>query len=479
MATSKKRKKKAPELQMKDENGWKSTTPAQKKKIMAFAEEYKSFLSTAKTERACNDLGIELAQEKGFVNLQDVIADGGTLKKGDKVYSSVGGKTLILACIGRQSPANGLRIIGGHTDSPRIDLKPRPLYESSGIAYFDTHYYGGIKKYQWITLPLALHGVIIKRDGTSVDVCVGEDPDDPVFNITDLLPHLGKDQASKKLSQAFTGENLDVVVASIPIAGKSPGDNAVKCNVLKLLFDQCGVVEEDLTSAELELVPAGPARDMGLDRSMILGYGHDDRACSYAAIRALLDQRGVPEYTSVCILCDKEEIGSTGSTGMESYVFENTMAEILNLACEDYSGLMLRRALRDSCMISADVNAVHDPVYPEVSSPHDNMAKLNHGVVVSKYTGSGGKSRTNDASAEYVAKIRQIFDAAKVKWQMGELGKVDQGGGGTIAHILARYEMDVIDCGVGLMSMHAPHEVASKLDIFMAYKAYAAFYRSK
>ncbi len=476
MPAKKKKKSKAPDLELKCENGWKTVSAAERKKILGFAEEYKEFLSTAKTERACHDLGISLARDKGYQDLAPQIKSGKQLKAGDKVYLSVGGKTLILARIGKKPITDGLQIIGGHTDSPRIDLKPRPLYENDGICLLDTHYYGGIKKYQWVALPLALHGVIVKNDGTVVPVSVGEDPADPVFTITDLLPHLGKDQAGKKLSDAFPGDNLDVLFGSMPLKGED--SNAVKKNLLKLLNDNYGVDEADLASAELELVPAGPARDLGLDQSMILAYGQDDRVCSYAGIRALLDQKGTPPHTSICIMCDKEEIGSTGSTGMESYVFENAIAEIVNLCSKDYSDLLLRRTLQASSMISADVNALHDPMFPEVSSPHGNMAKMNHGVVVSKYTGSRGKSRTNDASAEYVARIRKIFDDAKVLWQMGELGKVDQGGGGTIAYMLARYEMDVIDCGVGLLSMHAPFEVAGKLDIYMAYKAYAAFYQA-
>ncbi len=471
MAKAKDKELKA--LKINDDNGWKRISSTDKKKLKAYCSDYIDFLSRAKTERKCHDIGIDMAKDKGYKD----IADCKKLKAGDKVYVSAAGKTLLLIHVGKRPLEEGLRIVGGHTDSPRIDLKPRPLYEDGGMAMFDTHYYGGIKSYQWVAIPLALHGVVVKKDGSKIDISVGEGADDPVFTITDLLPHLGKDQKNKKMHEAITGEGLNVIIGSMPADTKD--SDAIKLNILKLLHDERGIDENDLMSAELELVPAGPARELGLDRSMILGYGHDDRVCAYAGMRALLDQSKTPEHTAVCVLCDKEEIGSVGSTGMESQIFENAIAELINLCEDSYSDLILRRCLKNSAMISADVNALHDPNYADVSSPNHNMARLNQGAVLTKYTGSRGKSGTNDASAEYVAQIRNVLDRANVIWQTGELGKVDQGGGGTIAYMLARYEMDVIDMGVGVLSMHAPFEVAGKLDIYMAYKGFAAFYKSK
>ncbi|MCH2175144.1 MAG: aminopeptidase [Lentisphaeria bacterium] len=454
-------------------NGWKTVQPKEQKTILNFASEYKDFLSVAKTERICHDLGIELAEARGYKNFDSL--NNQRLTAGDKVYFSIHGKTLILAHIGEGPMTEGLQIIGGHTDSPRIDLKPRPLYEDSEMVMFDTHYYGGIKKYQWVTLPLALYGTVIKGNGDKINIAIGDGEDDPVFTITDLLPHLGQQQATKKLSEAFSGEALNVLAGSYCDTTK---DATVKSTFLKLLKKEYGITEEDLISAELELVPAGLVRDLGLDRSMLLGYGHDDRVSVYTSIRGLLDLNKTPKRTAICILCDKEEIGSTGSSGMESYVFENAIAELLNACTQTYSELDLKRCLKRSKMLSADVNVLHDPNYPEVSSPNNNMAKLNHGVVLTKYTGSRGKVMTNDASAEYVGEVRKIFNDNKVYWQPGELGKVDQGGGGTIAYMLARYQMDVIDCGIGVLSMHAPHEVAGKFDIYQAYKAYKAFYQA-
>ncbi|OPZ24072.1 MAG: putative M18 family aminopeptidase 1 [Lentisphaerae bacterium ADurb.BinA184] len=376
--------------------------------------------------------------------------------------------------VGRRPLADGLHIVGGHIDAPRLDAKPVPLYEDGEMAWLDMHYYGGIKKYQWVTLPLALHGVVVKPDGTTVRVVVGEDDSDPVLVITDLLPHLGKDQAKKTLDEGIAGEGLNVLVGSLPAAGKDSKE-AVKTNLLRLLKDTYGITEQDFVSADLEVVPAGRARELGLDRSLLLGYGHDDRICAYAALRALLDLKRTPEYTSVVVLCDKEEIGSVGATGMESAFFENSVAELLARCGEEHPELVLRRCLERSRMLSADVNAVHDPNYGEVSAPNGNMAQINRGIVLSKYTGARGKSHSSEASAEFMALIRRVFDGAGVLWQPGELGKVDQGGGGTIAMFLARYGMDVLDCGTGLLSMHAPWEVASKLDAYMTYKGYKAF----
>ncbi len=464
-------------LLMTSENGWLAIKEMEAKKINAFCRDYSAFISAAKTEREVHDAGLRLAEEHGYKNITTYLKSQQKLKSGDKIYLSCAGKTLLLFHIGKNALPQGMRIIGGHTDSPRLDLKPRPLYEEGGMAFLDTHYYGGIKKYQWVTIPLALHGVVIKKTGETITISIGEDPGDPVFSITDLLPHLGKDQGEKKLNDGISGEGLNVLFASIPIKDKDIKDK-VKLAALKLLNDTYGIDEMDLTSAELELVPAGPARDLGIDRSMILGYGHDDRVCAYTAIRAMLELEKTPDHTAMCILTDKEEIGSVGATGMYSYLFENAVAEVLNLAVENYNDIALRRCLKNSKMLSADVNALHDPNYPDVSAPNDNMAKMNHGLILTKYVGSRGKSGSNDAHAEYIGELRRIFDTAGVLWQTGEIGKVDQGGGGTIAFMLARYEMDVIDCGVGLLSMHAPWETAGKLDIYMAYKGYKAFYQS-
>ncbi len=459
------------------ENGWLKINKSEHKHIFSFCDGYRNFLSNVKTERQANRKGIDLAEKNGFRNLSELIDKKKKLTLGDKVYISLSSKTLILVAIGTNNLETGMRIIGGHTDSPRLDLKPRPLYEDGQMSLLDTHYYGGIKKYQWVTIPLALHGVVNKKNGEQISISIGENPNDPVFNITDLLPHLGKDQAEKKLNEGISGEGLNVLFSSIP-KNDNDAKEKIKLNAMDLLFETYGIIEEDLISAELELVPAGPARDSGIDRSMILGYGQDDRVSVYTGLLALLDQKRIPAATSVCILTDKEEIGSVGSTGMYSFLFENVIAEIINLTTDRYSELTLRRCLKNSKMLSADVNALHDPNYPEVSSPNNNMAKLNHGLVLTKYVGSRGKSGSNDAHAEYLAELRKIFDDANVIWQTGEIGKVDQGGGGTIAFMMARYEMDVVDCGIGLLSMHAPWETAGKLDIYMAYKGYKAFYNS-
>lgn len=471
-------KRLADKLLAKTKNGWSTLSKAERNRIFAFAADYREFLSLVKTEREAHDVGVSLAKQHGFVDLQSRIETGTPLQAGERVFYSAGGKTLILAHIGHEPLWDGLRIIGGHTDSPRLDLKPRPLYEEGGLALLDTHYYGGIKKYQWVTMPLALHGVVSKKNGETVSIAIGERAGEPVFVITDLLPHLGKDQADKKMGDAISGEGLNVLFASMPLDRKDTKDQ-VKRNALVILHRRYGIAEDDFVSAELELVPAGPARDLGIDESMILGYGHDDRVCAYTSVRALLDLKTTPRYTAVCILTDKEEIGSVGATGMYSFLFENAVAELMGLSGAPYSDLHVRRCLKRSKMLSADVNALHDPNYPEVSSPNSNMAQMNHGLVLTKYVGSRGKAGSNDASAEYMAELRRIFDDAGVIWQPGEIGKVDQGGGGTIAFMLARYEMDVVDCGVGVLSMHAPWEAVGKLDVYMAYKGYGAFYISE
>ncbi len=456
------------------ENGWKAVSDDDKERLERYCSDYLNFVTAAKTEREAHDIAVDAAEKAGYRNISDVATAADSLKPGDKVYRSCRGKTLLLAHIGKTPFAHGVHILGGHTDAPRLDSKPKPLYEDSELVLIDTHYYGGIKKYQWVTMPLALHGTVIRQDGSKVSIVVGEDANDPVFVVTDLLPHLGKEQAKKNMSEGIPGESLDVLIGSMP-KHDAVGKQAVKENILAILHESYGITEEDFASAELEIVPAGPARELGLDRSMLLAYAHDDRICAYGALRAILDLHETPEFTSIVLLCDKEEIGSVGATGMESVFFENSMAELLARTDGAEGGLALRRCLEHSRMISADVSAVHDPNFPDVSAPNDNMAKLNQGVVLTKYTGSGGKSRASEAGAEFMALIRSIWNEAEVIWQTGELGKVDLGGGGTIAMFLAKYGMDVVDAGVGLLSMHAPWEVAGKLDTYMAYKGYKAF----
>lgn len=440
--------------------------------LFAFSEGYKEFISRCKTERECISEFIRMAEKKGYKDLSTLIEKGEPLKAGDKLYANNSGKTLALFVIGSQPMEKGLRIVGAHVDSPRLDLKQNPLYEDSGLALFKTHYYGGVKKYQWVTIPLAIHGVVIKKDGTVVNIVIGEDENDPVVGITDLLIHLASDQMDKKLSKAIEGEDLNISLGSIPIEDKDEKDR-VKKNILKLLNEKYGITEEDFVSAELELVPAGRARDYGLDRSMVMGYGHDDRVCAYTAFEALMDIEN-PDKTCVALMVDKEEIGSVGATGMTSRFFENTVAEIMNLL-GDYSELKLRRALANSKMLSGDVSAAFDPNYPSVMEPK-NSAYMGKGMAFNKYTGVRGKSGSNDANPEFIAELRAIMEKHDVMWQTAELGKVDQGGGGTIAYILAEYGMDVIDCGVPVHNMHAPWEIASKADIYETMKGYRAFY---
>ncbi len=478
MAVKKSRKTAVPAVEeWKQEQGWERLSRQEEAALEQYCQEYMAFLSRAKTERLAHDLMLSMAQKAGFRNLDETKS----LKAGDKVYRSCYGKTLFLAVIGRDPLEQGLHLVGSHIDSPRLDVKPRPLFESDSLAYLDTRYYGGIKKYQWLTLPLALYGVVIRKDGTKVPVAIGDEPGDPVFMCTDLLPHLDRDQDGTPVGKAFNGEKLNLLIASRP-ADKADEDEAVKektrLRVLRLLQAKYGVTENDFASAELEIVPAGGARELGLDRSMIVGYGQDDRVCAYGAVRAILDAKGIPAQTRAAVVCDKEEIGSYGNTGMDSAFIENTVAELAARTSGGYSELTVRRALANSSMLSADVAALHDPMYADASSP-TTMARLNCGIAVCKYTGGRGKGGGSDASAEFMAKVRGIFDAAGVAWQMTELGKVDGGGGGTIALYLARYGMNVVDCGVGLFCMHAPHEVAGKFDIYMGYRAYKAFYEAK
>ncbi|HJD36289.1 MAG TPA: aminopeptidase [Candidatus Blautia ornithocaccae] len=453
---------------MKTENAWKKYTD--KKEIFDFCGAYKEFMSRCKTERECITEMINMARKAGYRDLDEITAQGIELKPGDKVYANNMGKTLAMYIVGQEPMEKGMRILGAHVDSPRLDLKQNPLYEDTELAMMDTHYYGGVKKYQWVTLPMALHGVVVKKDGEVVQVVIGEKEDDPVVGISDLLIHLSGKQMQKNAAEVVEGENLDVLVGSIPLTDEEK--EPVKAQILELLKEQYGIEEEDFLSAELEVVPAGPAKDYGLDRSMIMAYGHDDRVCAYPSFMAMLAQDKV-EYTSVCLLVDKEEIGSVGATGMQSRFFENTTAEVMNAAGQ-YSELSLRRALKNSMMLSSDVSAAFDPNYPEVMEKK-NSAYLGHGITFNKYTGSRGKSGSNDANPEYIARLRKVMEENQVAFQTAELGKVDQGGGGTIAYILANYNMEVIDCGVAVLNMHSPWEIASKVDIYEAYKGYCAF----
>ena len=461
---------------MERNNAWsKYTSQKELKKVMAFGEEYRKFLSACKTERECIAFFVEKAKEAGYVDLEEAIASGKKLKAGDKVYAVNKGKMMAVFNIGKESLESGLNILGAHIDSPRMDLKQNPLYEDTDIALLDTHYYGGIKKYQWVTIPLALHGVVVKKNGEVINVNVGEDAKDPVFSISDLLIHLAADQMDKKGAKVVEGEDLNVIVGSIPGFDKDnkKEKEAVKNNVLKLLKEKYDFEEEDFISAEIEVVPAGEARDLGFDRSLILGYGHDDRVCAYPSFMALLNTKEQLNKTACALLVDKEEIGSVGATGMQSKFFENTVAELYALM-GDYSELKLRRALTNSKVLSSDVSAAFDPNYASVFEKN-NSAYLGRGLVFNKYTGSRGKGGSNDASAEYVGEVRAIMDKDNVFWQTAELGKVDQGGGGTIAYIMGNYNMQVIDSGVAVLSMHAPAEIISKVDLYEALLGYEAF----
>lgn len=459
---------------MERRNAWLSYDEKEVKELEQVAKSYRSFLDAGKTERECVSELIRQAEAAGYVSLEEKLASGEQIKAGDKIYAEGMKKILAFFHVGQEPLEKGLNILGAHIDSPRIDIKQNPLYEDTDLAYLDTHYYGGVKKYQWVALPLAIHGVIVKKDGTVVEVNVGEDDEDPVVYITDLLIHLAGKQLQKKAAEVIEGENLDILIGSRPLSDL-PDDKkkeAVKENILKLLKEKYDVEEEDFLSAELEIVPAGKARDCGLDRSMIAGYGQDDRVCAYTSFLAMLEM-GNPKRTSCCLLTDKEEIGSVGATGMQSRFFENSVAELLEgMGC--YSEMTLRRTLKNSFMLSSDVSAGYDPAYAEAFEKK-NAAYLGRGIVLNKFTGSRGKSGSNDANAEYVAKVRRIFDDHEIAFQTAELGKVDVGGGGTIAYICALYGMNVIDSGVSVLSMHAPWEVTSKADVYEAKKAYKAF----
>ena len=460
---------------MERPNAWLTYSDADMKDLETVAKKYRHFLNVGKTERECITQIVKEAEEAGYVSLEEKVKNGEDLKAGDKVYQVGMQKIIALYHIGEDDLAQGMNILCAHIDSPRLDIKQNPLYEDTDLAYLDTHYYGGVKKYQWVALPMAMHGVIVKKDGTVVNVTVGEDEDDPVLYITDLLIHLAGQQMAKKASEAVEGEKLDILIGSQPLKDL-PDDKkkeAVKENVLRILNEKYGVEEEDFLSAELEIVPAGKARDCGLDRSMIIGYGHDDRVCAYASVNAILSIDETPEYTCCCLLADKEEIGSVGATGMHGKYFENAVAELVN-ATGEYSDLLVRRALTACRMLSCDVSAGYDPNFAGVFE-RKNAAYLGRGVCFNKYTGSGGKGGSNDANAEYMGKLRRLMDDANVNFQTAELGKVDQGGGGTIAYICANYGMEVIDSGVAVLSMHAPWEIISKADLYEAVKAYHAF----
>ena len=458
------------------ENAWLSYSEEQKAELEALAGRYRKFLDAGKTERECAAEAIRLARAAGYVSLEEVQEAGKKLEPGDKVYACGMKKMLVLFQIGKQPLENGMRILGAHIDSPRLDLKQNPMYEDTELAYLDTHYYGGVKKYQWVTIPLAIHGVVAKKDGSVVEISIGEKEDDPVVFISDLLSHLAAEQMEKKAKVVIEGENLDILVGSRPISekdetGKTQKD-AVKANILAILKEQYGMEEEDFLSAELEIVPAAKARDCGLDRSMIMAYGQDDRVCAYTSLEAQLDVP-VQERTTCCLLVDKEEIGSVGATGMRSHFFENTVAELMECA-GDYSELKLRRCLSRSRMLSSDVSAAYDPLFASCFEKR-NSAYFGHGLVFNKYTGSRGKGSSNDANAEYIAAIREMMDKHGVAFQTAELGKIDVGGGGTIAYITALYGMEVIDSGVAVLNMHAPQEVTSKTDVYEAYRGYCAF----
>ena len=457
---------------MERPNAWTTYDAGALEALEAISEKYRSYLDYGKTERECVSETVAMAKSKGYVDLEDAILAGKPLHAGDKVFVNCMGKAVMLFYLGKQSLENGINIVGAHIDSPRIDIKQNPFYEKTDLAYADTHYYGGIKKYQWVARALALHGVVVKKNGTSVPIVIGEDEGDPVVGISDLLIHLAHDQMGKKASEVIGGEDLDIILCGQPL--KDVEKEPVLAMLLKILKEKYGIEEEDMLSAEIEAVPAGKTRDFGLDRSMLLGYGHDDRVCAYASVEAILSMTEAPEYTCCCLLADKEEIGSVGATGMQAHYFENAMAELLALTAPAYSELILRRALKNSRMLSCDVSAGFDPLYASAFEKK-NAALMGHGVCYNKFTGSRGKSGSNDANPEFIARLRKIMEDNKVTWQTAELGKVDVGGGGTIAYICALYGMEVIDSGVPVLSMHAPEEIINKADLYEAVKAYAAF----
>jgi aspartyl aminopeptidase len=449
---------------------WTKLNAQERQAVMDLAEEYRQFLSKAKTERETIELAAAAARDRGFSELEQKE----NINAGDRVFSIWRGKCMAMAVAGSEPLEEGLNIVGAHADSPRLDLKPRPLYEEENLALLKTHYYGGIKKYQWVSIPLALHGVVVKEDGRVIKIVIGEKETEPVFTITDLLPHLAREQMEKKMTEGIKGEGLNLLVGGIPV-GEAEIKEKIKQHVLNYLEQKYGIRDDDFISAEIEAVPAWPARDIGLDRSMIGGYGQDDRVCVFTALKAIMELT-VPSQTAVALFVDKEEIGSTGNTGMYSTFLTNFVAELAARSVPGYSELVLRRIMARSRALSADVNAGFDPNYPDVMDKL-NAARLGHGVVLTKYTGAGGKKGANDAHAEFMGQVRRVFNRHGVIWQSGLLGKVDQGGGGTIAYLLAMHGMDVVDCGVALLGMHSPFEVTHKADIYMAYRAYKAFYK--
>jgi aspartyl aminopeptidase len=449
-------------------NAWTEMGEIERKEVFAFNEKYAKFLTENKTEREFASATIAKLEAAGFKNINEYEK----LKKGDKVYVENRSRALMAAVIGEKDLKEGLKIVGSHIDSPRLDLKPNPLYEDGEMAMFKTHYYGGVKKYQWVTMPLALHGVVVKDDGSQIEVKIGEKDEDPIFFISDVLPHLGKNQMKKSMSEGISGEQLNVVVGSIPVDDEDAKDK-IKTAVLNYLKAEYDFKEEDFISADLQIVPAFKTRDAGFDRALLAGYGHDDRVCSYTALEAILDIRN-PQYTSVLLLMDREEVGSMGSTGMQSHFFEDQVANLVDLYYDEYSELIVRKVMQNSKVLSADVSAAYDPDFAEVYAKH-NSAYLGKGIVISKYTGARGKAGASEASAEFMGEIRGVFNNAGVIWQTAELGKIDEGGGGTIAQFLANYNMDVVDCGPAVLSMHSPYEVVSKADVYHSYLAYNVF----
>lgn len=449
-------------------NAWEEMGEEERKEVFAFNENYANFLTKNKTEREFASAAIAELEAEGFKNINQYES----LKQGDKVYIVNRSRALMAAVIGEKELKEGLKIIGSHIDSPRLDLKPNPLYEDGEMAMFKTHYYGGVKKYQWVTMPLALHGVVVKDDGTQVEISIGEKDDDPIFFISDVLPHLGKKQMKKSMSEGISGEQLNVVIGSIPVNDEDAKEK-IKSAVLDHIKAEYDIKEEDFISADLQVVPAFKTRDAGFDRGLLAGYGHDDRVCSYTALEAILDVKE-PKYTSVVLLMDREEVGSMGSTGMQSHFFEDQVANLVDLYYNEYSELLVRKVMQNSKVLSADVNAAYDPDFADVYAKH-NSAYLGKGIVISKYTGARGKAGASEASAEFMGEVRGLFNNAGVVWQTAELGKVDEGGGGTIAQFLANYNMDVVDCGPAVLSMHSPYEVVSKADVYHSYLAYNVF----
>lgn len=463
-------------LFFKQQNVWEKASDIDIKKGFDFSEEYKSFLNSSKTEREFAKNAEKLAVSAGFVPLDDLIKKNKKIAPGSKVYFINRKKSAVFAVVGNRPLEEGANILGSHIDSPRIDLKQNPVYEDTDLVFFKTHYYGGLKKYQWLTVPLAIHGIVIKGDGTPIEIVVGEDDDDPVFTITDLLPHLAQEQMQKKMNEAVTGEGLNLLLGSMPYNDEKVKEK-VKLNILNILNKRYGIVEEDFQSAELEIVPAQKARDVGFDKSMVGGYGQDDRVCAYPALRAVLELT-IPERTAICLLTDKEEVGSMGNTGAQSNLLQDFLANLIALTAGNYTDLKLRSCLSKTKMLSADVNAAVDPNYESVYEKK-NATYLGRGIMLQKYTGSRGKYDASDANAEFIGEVRKLFNDNKIIWQTGELGKVDQGGGGTIAQYAANLGIDVIDCGLAVLSMHSPFEITSKMDIYTIFKAYKVFYSLK